>query len=136
MAEHDEVDRNSGAVHRRDLARMIRLAVVLALVVVFVAVALDNRADVRVGYAIDQALAPGWLVILLSAIGGLVIGWLLRLRSRGSRDLFDARPTCSPSPSPLSRCSPHTPRCPTEPNFVDTAPPSDETCRQRRGGRT
>lgn len=86
MAEHDEVDRNSGAVHRRDLARMIRLAVVLALVVVFVAVALDNRADVRVGYAIDQALAPGWLVILLSAIGGLVIGWLLRLRSRGSRD--------------------------------------------------
>ena len=86
MAEHDEVDRNSGAVHRRDLARMIRLAVVLALVVVFVAVALDNRADVRVGYAIGEALAPGWLVILLSAIGGLVIGWLLRLRSRGSRD--------------------------------------------------
>ncbi len=86
MAEHDEVDRNSGAVHRRDLARMIRLAVVLALVVVFVAVALDNRADVRVGYAIGEALAPGWLVILLSAIGGLVIGWLLRLRSRASRD--------------------------------------------------
>jgi len=86
MAEHDDIDRESGAVHRRDLARVIRSAVVLALVAVFVAVALDNRADVRVGYAIGEALAPGWLVILLSAIGGLVIGWLLRLRSRGNRD--------------------------------------------------
>ena len=86
MAEHDEIDRNSGAVHRRDLARMIRLVVVLALVAIFVAVALDNRADVRVGYAIGEALAPGWLVILLSAVGGLVIGWLLRLRSRSNRD--------------------------------------------------
>ena len=86
MAEHDEIDRNSGAVHRRDLARMIRLVVVLALVAIFVAVALDNRADVRVGYAIGEALAPGWLVILLSAVGGLVIGWLLRLRSRANRD--------------------------------------------------
>ncbi len=86
MAEHDEVDRISGAVHRRDLARIVRLAVVVALVVAFVAVALDNRADVRVGYVTDEALAPGWLVILLSAIGGLVIGRLLRLRSRGNRN--------------------------------------------------
>jgi len=86
MAEHDDVDRNSGAVHRRDLARMIRLAVIVVLLAVFIAVALDNRADVRVGYAIDEALAPGWLVILISAIGGLLIGWMLRLRSRGNRD--------------------------------------------------
>ncbi len=85
MAEHDDVDRASGAVHRRDLARIIRLVVVLALVVVFIAVAFDNRADMRVGYVIDEALAPGWLVILLSAIGGLIIGWMLRLRSRGNR---------------------------------------------------
>lgn len=82
MAEHDEVEQNSGAVHRRDLARIIRLVVVLALLAAFVVVALDNRADVRVGYAIGEALAPGWLVILLSALGGLIIGWMLRLRSR------------------------------------------------------
>ncbi len=86
MAEHDEVERNRGAVHRRDLAGIVRLVVVVALVVAFVAVALDNRGDVRVGYAIGEAMAPGWLVILLSAIGGLLIGWLLRLRSRGNRD--------------------------------------------------
>ncbi len=86
MADHDEIEQNSGAVHRRDLARIIRLVVILALVAAFIAVALDNRADVRVGYAIGEALAPGWLVILLSAVGGLIIGWLLRLRSRSHRD--------------------------------------------------
>lgn len=86
MAEHSEVDKVSGAVHRRDLARIIRLVVVLALVAAFVAVALDNRADVRVGYAIGEAMAPGWLVIAISALGGLIIGWLMRLRSRGNRD--------------------------------------------------
>ena len=85
MAEHTDIDRASGAVHRRDLARIIRLFVMVVLIGVFVAVALDNRADVRVGYVIDEALAPGWLVILLSAIGGLVIGWLMRLRSRNNR---------------------------------------------------
>lgn len=85
MAEHDDVDRASGAVHRRDLARIIRLVVIVALIAIFVVVAFDNRADVRVGYVIDETLAPGWLVILLSAIGGLVIGGLMRLRSRGSR---------------------------------------------------
>jgi len=86
MADRDEVDRASGAVHRRDLAGIVRLVVVVALIIAFVLVAMDNREDVRVGYAIGEAIAPGWLVILLSAIGGLVIGWMLRLRSRRIRD--------------------------------------------------
>ena len=85
MADQDDIDRASAAVHRRDVARMVRLVIVLALIAVLVAVAFDNRAAVRVGYVIDEALAPGWLVIVLSAIGGLIIGWLLRLRSRGNR---------------------------------------------------
>ena len=82
MADPDDIDRVSGAVHRRDIARIIRLILILVLIVIFVAVAFDNRTDVRVGYVIGEALAPGWLVIVLSAVGGLVIGWLLRLRSR------------------------------------------------------
>ena len=82
MAEYDEVDRNRGAVHRRDLARIIRLILVVALVAVFIVVALDNRDDVRVGYSIGEGHAPIWLVILISAIGGILIGGLLRLRSR------------------------------------------------------
>ena len=86
MSERDDIDRASGAVHRRDLARIVQLVVVAALIIAFVAVALDNRADVRVGYAIGEAHAPGWIVIALSALGGLIIGWLLRMRSRRNRD--------------------------------------------------
>ncbi len=85
MADHDDIDKASGAVHRRDAARIVQLVVVVALIAAFVAVALDNRADVRVGYAVGEALAPGWLVIAISAFGGLMIGWLLRLRSRRNR---------------------------------------------------
>jgi|APDOM4702015118_1054815.scaffolds.fasta_scaffold215926_2 uncharacterized integral membrane protein len=85
MADRDDIDRASGAVHRRDAGRVFRLLVVLALVVILIAVAFDNRADVRVGYLIDEATAPGWLVIILSALAGLVIGWLMRLRSRSYR---------------------------------------------------
>jgi uncharacterized integral membrane protein len=86
MAEHDEIDKVSGAVHRRDLARIVQLVVIVALVIAFVAVALDNRDEVRVGYAIGDAHAPVWMVIALSAVGGLIIGWLLRMRSRRNRD--------------------------------------------------
>ena len=86
MAERDDIDRASGAVHRRDLGRMIRTIVMVALIVILAAVAFDNRADVRVGYLLDEALAPGWLVIVLSALGGLMIGWMMRLRSRSNHD--------------------------------------------------
>jgi len=85
MAEHDEVEQNRGAVHRRDIAAIIRLVVAVVIIGAFIALALDNRDDVPVGYVIDEALAPGWLVIVLSALGGMVIGWLLRLRSRSHR---------------------------------------------------
>ena len=86
MADREDIDRVSGAVHRRDLGRIIRFVVVVALIVILVAVAFDNRSDVRVGYLIDEAMAPGWLVIILSAVGGLMIGWLMRLRARNYRD--------------------------------------------------
>jgi uncharacterized integral membrane protein len=86
MADHDDIENASGAVHRRDLARIVQLAVVVALIIAFVVVALDNRDDVRVGYAIGDAHAPVWMVIALSALGGLVIGWILRMRSRHRHD--------------------------------------------------
>lgn len=82
MADQDEVDRVSGAVHRRDVARIVQLVVIAALVIAFVVVALDNTDDVRVGYAIGDAHGPIWMVIALSAVGGLIIGWLLRIRRR------------------------------------------------------
>lgn len=82
MNDRDEVDRNTAAVHRRDLGRIIRMIVVVALVVVLIVVALDNRDDARVGYAIGDATVPVWFLIVAAAIGGMIIGWLMRHRTR------------------------------------------------------
>jgi len=80
MNDRDEIDQRTGAVHRRDLAHVLRLVIVAAIVAVLVAVAMDNRDDVRVGYVVDEANAPVWIVVVAAAIGGLVVGWLLRRR--------------------------------------------------------
>lgn len=84
MAERDDVERNTGAVHRRDAARIVRFVIVAALVAALVVVALDNRDDVRIGYAFGDASAPIWIVLVAAAIGGIVIGWLLRRRPHHS----------------------------------------------------
>lgn len=78
----DDVDRHSAAVHRRDVARILRFVVALAVVAVIVLLALDNRDDTRVGYLWDDATFPLWFVIVGSAIGGALVGWLLRVSSR------------------------------------------------------
>ncbi len=82
MNDRDEVDRNTAAVHRRDFGRIIRLIVVAALLAVLVIVALDNRNDARIGYAIGDANAPMWVLIVAAAVGGMIIGWLIRHRPR------------------------------------------------------
>ena len=65
---------------RRSVGQTIRLVVVVALLVGLVLVALDNRDNVRVGYVFGDASAPIWIVLVLSAIAGVVIGWLIRHR--------------------------------------------------------
>jgi len=60
----------------------VRLVVIALIVIALVAVALDNRDDVRVGYVFGDASAPIWIVLVAAGIGGLIIGWLLRHRSR------------------------------------------------------
>lgn len=82
---HDDVDQYAAAVHRRDAARLVRLIVVLAVVAVLVLLGLDNRQDVQVGYLVDETTAPLWMVIVISALGGVLIGALLRVRSRQHR---------------------------------------------------
>jgi uncharacterized integral membrane protein len=78
----DDVERHSAAVHRRDVARLARFVIAAALVAVIVLLALDNRDDTRVGYLWDDASFPLWLVIAGSAVGGALVGGLLRFRSR------------------------------------------------------
>jgi uncharacterized integral membrane protein len=78
---HDETTVPPG----HDAALIVRLVLIVALVVVLVVVALDNRDDVRVGYAIGHKQGPIWVVILCSAAAGVVIGWLIRHRPRRGR---------------------------------------------------
>jgi uncharacterized integral membrane protein len=78
----DDVDDHAGAVHRRDVAKIVRWLLVAAIVVAIVVVARDNRRDTRVGYAFGDTEAPIWVVILIAALAGMVIGWLIRHRPR------------------------------------------------------
>jgi uncharacterized integral membrane protein len=78
----DEAGEHAGAVHRRDAALLIRWILIAAIVVAIVVVAMDNRDNVRVGYALGDAEAPIWIVMVAAAVGGIVIGWLVRHRPR------------------------------------------------------
>lgn len=78
----DDVAEHASAVHRRDVAKLIRWILIAAIVVVVVLVAMDNRDDVPVGYVIGDVQAPMWIVIVLAAIAGMFIGWLIRHRPR------------------------------------------------------
>jgi len=64
----------------RSFGANIRAIVVVALLVGLVLVALDNRDAVRVGYVFGDASAPIWIVLVLSAVAGVAIGWLVRHR--------------------------------------------------------
>jgi uncharacterized integral membrane protein len=63
-------------------AQTVRLVVIVLIVAALVAVALDNRDDVRVGYVFGDAEGPIWIVLVAAGIAGIVIGWLIRHRSR------------------------------------------------------
>jgi uncharacterized integral membrane protein len=80
MNERDEVDQHSGAVHRRDAMQIARFVIVAAIVAALIVVAMDNRDDVRIGYAVGDANAPIWIVLVAAAIAGVFVGWLMRRR--------------------------------------------------------
>jgi uncharacterized integral membrane protein len=74
----DEIQEHSGAVHRHDAVVILRWVVAAAFVVALLLVGLDNRDKVRIGYVTGEAHAPIWIVVVGSAIAGMVIGLLLK----------------------------------------------------------
>jgi len=80
--KHDRSDDVEYIEHRegRSATDIFRSLIVVALLVGLVIVALDNRDNVRVGYVFGDASAPIWIVLVASAIAGVVIGWLIRHR--------------------------------------------------------
>jgi uncharacterized integral membrane protein len=81
-AWNQEIDDHAGEVHRRDLARVIRVIVIVAIVAALVVVAVDNREDTRLGYVFGDVSSPVWLVILAAGLLGTLVGWLIRHRPR------------------------------------------------------
>jgi uncharacterized integral membrane protein len=76
----DDVVEHSGAVHRHDLARLLRFLLALALVVALVIVGFDNRSKVRVGYVFGHAQTPVWVVVVGAALAGMVVAALATRR--------------------------------------------------------
>lgn len=54
-----------------------RLALGVLLLAMIVAFAVDNRDNVRIGWVVGDGSAPLVLVLLLTAVVGALIGWLL-----------------------------------------------------------
>jgi uncharacterized integral membrane protein len=70
------------SVERRSPAQIARIAVGVILLAAAVAVVVDNRRDTRIGYVVGDVEAPLIVVLVLTAVVGAVIGWLLLHRPR------------------------------------------------------
>jgi uncharacterized integral membrane protein len=66
----------------RDTRRTVRTVLGVVLLVVVVALVVDNRNDVRVGYVFGDLRMPIALVIVLSLLVGAAVGWLFGRRGR------------------------------------------------------
>lgn len=64
----------------RSVASRARLVVALVVLVLLVAVIADNTDDTRIGYALGDARAPLFVVLIATGIAGALIGWLLTHR--------------------------------------------------------
>lgn len=62
---------------RRSVGAAVRLVVVVLLLAGLVALALDNRQNVRVGWVIGDHDTPLALVVGVAAVAGAIVGWLL-----------------------------------------------------------
>jgi uncharacterized integral membrane protein len=65
---------------RTDVGRIARGVIVVLIVAAIMALAIDNRHDIQLGYVIGDATAPAWMVVTASAIAGVGIGWLVKHR--------------------------------------------------------
>ena len=72
------VVKNAGAVHRHDLARLLRFLLAVGVLVALVLVGFDNRSKVRIGYVIGHAQTPVWVVVIGAAFAGIIVATLAR----------------------------------------------------------
>lgn len=56
--------------------RTVRLVLGAVLLVILIALIADNADDTRIGYVVGSESAPLFVVLLVAAILGALIGWL------------------------------------------------------------
>lgn len=79
MSSSESLSRAERRVRARQTVRVVIALVVLAILVVFAAL---NTDKVNVDWAFDTTDMPLWLLIAVSAVAGVVIGYIARPRSR------------------------------------------------------
>ncbi len=80
MADHDEHDHDVEHHRVRDTGRVLRGFVAGALVAALVALGVDNRREVRVGWVFGDGDAQLWLLLVIAVLAGAAIAWLVTLR--------------------------------------------------------
>jgi len=75
MTDEDGID--TAAPERAPRGHTVRVAFGVALLVIAVAVMVDNRGNTRVGYVFGDVRAPLILVVAIAALFGAALGWLL-----------------------------------------------------------
>jgi uncharacterized integral membrane protein len=80
MSDHQPAANQTG--ERGGIVRWVIAALIVAAIV---AVALDNRDEISVGYVFGDASAPLWLILVAAGAAGIVIGWLIKHRPRHHR---------------------------------------------------
>lgn len=85
MADHDE--ERIAEPHREhhrvaDTGRTLRGILAGVILAAFVALGIDNRREVRVGWVFGDGDAQLWLVLVMAVLAGAVIGWLVTHRPR------------------------------------------------------
>lgn len=75
-------DRPLAEESSRDLGALIRLILAGFLGLLLLAFAIDNRRTVRVGWVVGDGRAPMIVVLLIAALVGAMIGWLVLYRAR------------------------------------------------------
>ena len=66
----------------RGVGRLLVIGLAVAMAVAIVLLAVDNTDDVRIGYVFGDLSGPLWAVIVIAALAGVIIGWLIRHRPR------------------------------------------------------
>jgi uncharacterized integral membrane protein len=63
-----------------DRGSAVRWVIAALIVIAIIAVALDNRDEISVGYVFGDASAPVWVILVAAGVAGIVIGWLVKHR--------------------------------------------------------